>query len=107
MACTFLLLITELKYSSDCPIIFFFLTVTVAQIMFTLYLEVVRNLPQPAVMFVMIGDILLDEKVVDTFRKTRMHLLVNPTRKEVMDTGSQLQAKIWPLLWKNLVIEKE
>ena len=106
MACTFLLLITELKYSFDCPIIFF-LTVTVAQIMFTLYLEVVRNLPQPAVMFVMIGDILLDNKVVDTFRKSRMCLVANPTKRKVMDTGSQLQAEIWPLLWKNLVIEKE
>ena len=80
---------------------------TVAQIMFTLYLEVVRNLPQPAVMFVIIGDVLLDNKVVETFRKSRMCLVANPTKRKVMNTGSQLQKELWPLLWKNLIIEKE
>ena len=75
--------------------------------MFTLYLEVVRNLPQPAVVFVMIGDILLDEKVVDTFRKTRMRLVVNPTEKEVMEAGGKLLSEMCPSLWQNITIEKE
>ena len=80
---------------------------TVAQIQFTPYLEAVRNIPQPAVSFGMVGDILLDEKVVDTFRNTRMCLLVNPTEKEVMEAGGKLLSEMWPPLWQNITIEKE
>ena len=70
--------------------------------MFSPSLEVVRNnLPQPAVIVVMIGDVLHEGRVVENLRRIKMHLLVNPSQKEVMDAGAQLQAQIWPLLWQN------
>ena len=75
--------------------------------MFTPRLEAVDNLPQPAVTVVVVGDILVGGKVVDTFRQTRRHLLVNPTQEQIMKMGAQIQAEIWPLLWQRLVVEKE
>ena len=59
-----------------------------------------NNLPQPALIIVMVGDILDNGNVLEHLRKIKMHILVNPTQKEVMDAGTHLQEQIWPLLWQ-------
>ena len=100
----FLFIITELKYSFDCSVIIFSID---AQIRITLDVGVVHNLSQPAALWVMTGDILLDEKVVDAFRQKKIHCVENPTEKEVMEAGGKLLSEMWPLLWKNITIEKE
>ena len=70
--------------------------------MFSPSLEVVHNnLPQPAAVVAMVGDILINGQVVDGLRQTRMRLSNSPTQEEIMKTGAQLQAEIWPLLWQN------
>ena len=43
------------------------------------------NLSQPAVLWVLTGDVLVDGKVVATL--IRMRLVMNPTPKKVMETA--------------------
>ena len=70
--------------------------------MFSPSLEVVHNnLPEPTAIVVMVGDILVNGQVVDGFRQIKMRLPNSPTQEEIMKTGAQLQAEIWPLLWQN------
>ena len=101
MSCTFL------NHNQFSLIVLLLIIDTGAQIMFTLHLEIVHNLPLPAKIFVMIGDILVDGEVVDGFREIRTDVIASPTREKIMKTGTQLQAEIWPLLWKNIVVEKK
>ena len=74
------------------------------QIMFTPYveLEVVQGLPQPGVIVVVVGDILVNGKVEEAFRQTKMDLLQKPTPEEIKKKAVQFQVEIEPSLWKNI-----
>ena len=78
----------------------------VVQIMFTPYveLEVVPGLPHPAVIVVVVGDILIDGKVEEKFRETRMALLQNPSLQEIKRRAMQFQVNIQPFLWQKIVV---
>ena len=84
---------------------FYYLFSTDSQIRFTPEVGDVRNLSQPAVLWVLTGDVLVDGKVVATL--IRMRLVMNPTPKKVMKTGAQLLSEMLPLLWRNITVEKK
>ena len=85
----------------------FLLLDTDIQVMYTLHSSVMHDLPKPAVTVVVVGDVLVNGKIKEAFRRTRVALLANPTQVEVKKTAAQLQAEIGPLLWQNINIERE
>ena len=87
----------------DCSVIL----LTDPQIRFILNVGAVHDFPQPAALWMLTGDILVDGNVVVTSRRTQTRLVMNPTEKKVMEAGAELLSEMLPLLWQNITIEKE
>ena len=73
------------------------------QMTFTPHLEVVSGLQQPAVLVVVVGQV-VDGKTGEGLEHcTEKQLVVNPTLQKVKKMGAQLQAQIGQHLWENVL----